>query len=115
MKRYAMLLLTLLACEKGAPAAAPAPGAVLDPDTNVRVVNEMELRCRHGQGDRGQACLVAASAYEFGGNGFEKDTARAAQIYGWACKWGASAAGHDLKWFCAKAQELSSAGSDAGH
>jgi hypothetical protein len=112
VKRWLPTLL-LLACDKGG--QAPAPTAQLDPETNVRVVNEMELRCKRGTGDRGQACLVAGSAYEFGGNGIEKDTAHAGQIYGWACKWGASTLGHDLKWFCAQAERLGGAApTDAG-
>ena len=104
-------MLLLLACDKG----AQAPGPTLDPETNHRVVVEMELRCRRGSGDRGEACLIAGTAFELGGNGVEKDTARAARIYGWACKWGASTLGHDLKWFCAQAARLGGpAPTDAG-
>jgi hypothetical protein len=99
----------LLACEKGAPAPAAAPATPLDPESNARIVKEMELRCRRGSGERGKACLVAGSAYEFGEPGIEKDTAHAGQVYGWACKWGTSTVGHDLKWFCSKAQELGGA------
>jgi hypothetical protein len=102
VRRWLPVLL-LLACDKGAP---EAPTATLDPETNARAVKEMELRCKRGSGDRGQACLVAGSGYEYGGPGIEKDAARAGQIYGWACKWGASTVGHDLKWFCEQAQRL---------
>jgi hypothetical protein len=103
------------------PAAPPAEGAQLDKVTLQRTAIEMERRCREGGGfERGTECLVAATAYEFGNEGVEKDRQHAQRIYDAACRVHANAPGHDVAWFCDASQRLKNefaaeAAADAGH
>jgi hypothetical protein len=131
-----MLGLVLLACEQKkstpvpAPAqqvpppaapAAPAGDGGLDKETLHRTAIELERRCRQGGSlERGTECLIAATAWEFGNEGVEKDRQHAQRVYDAACRVHATAPGHDNAWFCDQSQRLKNefaaeAAADAGH